>query len=77
MRELPTEEQVGAASRWNLREGGPTEEKWKWLQDLRFYPVQRPVRPIADEPGLGNLGQEIESLPGTDIEEEGETERER
>ena len=32
------------------------------------------MRPSTEEPGFGNLGQEIESLPGTDIEE-GETER--
>ena len=40
--------------------------------------MQIPVRPGTDEPGLGNLGREIESLPGTEIEEEeeGETERE-
>ena len=36
--------------------------------------MQRPVRPSTDEPGLGNLGHEIESLPGTEIDE-GETVR--
>ena len=54
----------------------PTDENRKWLHELGFYPVQRPVRPITEDPGLGNLGQEIESLPVTDIEE-GETERDR
>ena len=61
-------------SRWRLWEERPTEGKWKWLHELGFYHAQRPVRPIAEEPGLGNLGQEIESLPWADIEE-GETER--
>ena len=32
------------------------------------------MRPSAEEPGLGNLGREIESLPATDIEQ-GEIER--
>ena len=50
--------------------------KWKWLRELGFYPARRPVLPSTEEPGLGNLGQEIESLPGTDIEE-GETERDK
>ena len=75
LRELPIAEQVGD-SRWNFRDERPTEEKWKWLQELMFYPAQRPVRPITEEPGLGDLGQEKEPPPWTDIEE-GETERER
>ena len=37
--------------------------------------MQRPVLSSTEEPGLENLGREIESLPGTDIEG-GETERE-
>ena len=61
-------------SRWILREHKPTKEKRKWLQEFRFYSAQRPGRPSTDEPGLGNLGREIESLPGTEVEE-GETER--
>ena len=32
------------------------------------------MRPITEEQGLGNLGQEAESLTGTEIDE-GETER--
>ena len=57
---------------WGKR---PIEEKWKWLHDLGFYPAQGPVRTSTEEPGLGNLGHEAESIPGTEIEE-GETERE-
>ena len=73
LRELPIEEQVGD-SRWSLREERSTEESWEWLKGLGFYPEQRPVHPSTEEPGLAKLGQEIESLPGTDLEE-GEIER--
>ena len=59
---------------WQLWEDRPTEGKWKWLKELGCYPKQRPVRPSTEELGLRNLGQEEESLPGTEIDE-GETER--
>ena len=44
------------------------------MNELGCYPKQRPVRPSTEEQGLGNLGQEAEPLPGTEIDE-GETER--
>ena len=47
----------------------PTTEKWNWLKELGCYPKQGPVRNSNAERGLTHLGQEEESLPGTDIEE--------
>ena len=74
VRDLPIEEKEWE-TRWYLRERRPREEKWKWLQGQWFYPAQGPVRTSTEEPRLGNLGQEAESIPGTEIEEEWETER--
>ena len=62
----------GAISRSELRDGRPAEERWRWLHEFGFYPVQRPVRPSTEDPGLGDLGREIESLPWTEIEEGGQ-----
>ena len=73
VKELPSEEQDGL-TRWNVRGNRPNGEKWKWLKELDFSPAQGPVRAITDEPGLGNLGHEAESIPGEEIEE-GWTER--
>ena len=56
-------------SRWQLWEDRPTEEKWKWLNELGRYPKQRPVRPSTEEQGLRHLGKEEESLPGTEIDD--------
>ena len=74
MRDHPIEEQEGE-TRWYLREKRPNGEKWKWLRELGFYPVQGPVREGTEEPGLENIGHEAESIPATEVEE-GETERE-
>ena len=74
VRDHPIEEQEGE-TRWYLWEKRPNGEKWKWLRELGFYPVQGPVREGTEEPGLENIGHEAESIPATEVEE-GETERE-
>ena len=74
LRGFPLEEQEGAVSRWRLWGDRSTEEKWKWLNELGCYTKKKPVRPSTEEQGLANLGREVESLPGTEIDE-GEIER--
>ena len=63
----PIGEQEGE-TRWYFREKRSIEEKWKRLRELGFFPVKGPVRTSAGEPGLGNLGQEADSIPGAEIE---------
>ena len=72
MRSQPSgglEEQGGAISRWKLWGDKPIAEKWNWLKELGCYPKQGPGRNSTEERGLTHLGQEEESLPGTDIED--------